>query len=81
MTEIAQKVSSLGDVLKGVLASRNLSVRDLSSRTGFQEHYLEQLIEGNAELFTETANEFERVLGVPAEVWESHERSYRATLP
>ncbi|HEY3266278.1 MAG TPA: HigA family addiction module antitoxin [Armatimonadota bacterium] len=69
-----------GETLAETLAELGLSQQDLATRTGHTPKMLSQIINGKAPITSDTAVQFERVLGVPAAFWLNLEREYREAL-
>jgi HTH-type transcriptional regulator/antitoxin HigA len=53
---------------------------DLSRRTGLSTKHINQIVQGLAPISPDTALAFERVVGVPARLWNSLEANYQAQL-
>jgi addiction module HigA family antidote len=73
-------VSAPGDTLMDVLESRGMSQAELAERTGRPKKTINEIIKGKAMITSETAVQFERVLGVSASFWTTREARYRAHL-
>lgn len=66
-----------GDVLLEELEALGMSQVELHQRTGINKKTLNQIIKGKAPITPETALKFERVLHVPARLWNNLERQYQ----
>jgi HTH-type transcriptional regulator / antitoxin HigA len=73
-------VSPPGETLVDILEARAMSQADLAERTGRPKKTINEIIKGKAMITSETAVQFERVLGVPATFWTTREGHYRAHL-
>lgn len=69
-----------GETIAEILSDRGLTQADLALRLGRTEKNVSQLIAGIAPVTHELAIALERVLGVPAEFWNSAESRYRGLL-
>lgn len=69
-----------GDVLLEELEALGMSQVELHQRTGISKKTLNQIIKGKAPITPETALKFERVLHVPARLWNNLERQYQEDL-
>jgi len=69
-----------GETLEETLESLGLSQSDLAERTGRPKKTINEIVRGKAAITAETALQFERVLGVPADFWLSLEAKYRVNL-
>jgi HTH-type transcriptional regulator/antitoxin HigA len=67
-----------GATLRDILEKLGLTQADLAERTGRPKKTINEIVQGKAAITPETALQFERVLGVPASLWNNLERSYRA---
>lgn len=70
-------VSLPGETLQEVLDERGISQAHLAERTGRPKKTINEIIQGKAAITPETALQLERVLGIPAEFWNSLESTYR----
>ncbi len=73
-------VSPPGQTLKETLDALGMTQVDLAIRTGKPKKTINEIIRGKAGITPEIALQFERVLGVPSEFWNSRERMYRDSL-
>lgn len=58
-----------GEYLEEVLDSRNISKGDFAARCGLSAKTISQIINQQSNFSTEVAIQFERVLGISAEIW------------
>ena len=70
-------VSLPGETLQEVLDDRQMSQTEFAERTGRPKKTINEIIKGKASITSETALQFERVLGIPATFWNSLERNYQ----
>lgn len=73
-------VSPPGTTLLDVLETRSMSQAELAERTGRPLKTINEIVKGKSAITTETALQFERVLGIIAEFWNQRESSYRTHL-
>lgn len=66
-----------GEALLDELDARGMSQAELSERTGLSRKTVNEIVKGKAPVTPETALQLERVLGIPARLWNSLERNYR----
>jgi len=69
-----------GAVLKEYLQVRNLSPADLAQLCGQPLALVQGILAGETPVDSDTARQFERVLGLAAYVWLGIEEDYRAHL-
>lgn len=69
-----------GETLLETLETVGMSQAELADRTGRPKKTINEIIKGKAAITPETALQLERVLGVPASVWNNLERNYQETL-
>ncbi len=69
-----------GETLIETIESLGMSQKDLAKRTGRPLKTINEIIKGKTAITPETALQFERVLGVPAEFWNNLEKNYRQDL-
>ena len=69
-----------GLTLQETLVEFGMSQSELATRTGRPQKTINEIINGKSAITPETAIQLERVLGVPARVWNSLERHYREYL-
>lgn len=73
-------VSPPGETLADILDERGMTQAELAERTGRPIKTINEIIKGKSAITSETAIQFERVLGVPAEFWNQREANYRGYL-
>lgn len=73
-------VSPPGETLADLLDERGMSQAELAERTGRPTKTINEIVKGKAMITPETAIQFERVFGVPAEFWNNREAMYRQYL-
>jgi len=73
-------VSLPGETLQEVLEDRQMTQVDLADRMGRPRKTVNEIIKGKAAITPETALQLERVLGVPASLWNNLERNHRSHL-
>lgn len=66
-----------GDILEEILETREISKGDLAERCGLSPKTISLITAGKAPVTSETAIQFERVLGMSANVWNNLEANYR----
>ena len=66
-----------GDILEEMLESRGISKGDLAERCCLSSKTISLITAGKAPVTSETAIQFERVLGMSANVWNNLEANYR----
>jgi len=69
-----------GEVLESYLSARGMTKAELASRCGRPMKTISEIIHGKAAITAETALQLERVLGVPASLWQNLEANYRLRL-
>ncbi len=74
------RVSAPGITLCDLLLERGMTQAELAERTGRPLKTINEIIKGKAAITSETAIQFERALGTPAEFWSQREANYRAYL-
>ncbi|MBN9287578.1 MAG: XRE family transcriptional regulator [Gammaproteobacteria bacterium 39-13] len=79
-TYIPSSVSPPGDTLAELLNEKGMSQKEFAERCGRPEKTINEIIKGKAAITPETALQFERVLGAPAEFWNTRETHYREYL-
>jgi HTH-type transcriptional regulator/antitoxin HigA len=67
-----------GETLRETLEALGMTQADLSRRTGLSTKHINQIIQGFAPLSPDTALALERVVGVPARLWNSLEANYQS---
>jgi HTH-type transcriptional regulator/antitoxin HigA len=73
-------VSPPGETLQDVLHEREITQKALAFRMGRPLKTINEIIKGKAAITKETALEFEKVLGTPADFWLRRESKYREYL-
>ncbi len=68
-----------GETLRETLETIGMTQVELADRTGRPKKAINEIIEGKAPITVKTALQLERVLGVPASVWNNLERNYQKT--
>jgi HTH-type transcriptional regulator / antitoxin HigA len=68
---------SPGAVLMDLLEARNISQAELARRCGRPEKTISAIINGNTSILAETAIQFERALGINADIWLNLESKYK----
>jgi HTH-type transcriptional regulator/antitoxin HigA len=71
------EVTPPGETLLEVLEERGITQAELSERTGRPRKTINEIIKGKSGITPETALQLERVLGVPAQFWNTRETQYR----
>ena len=69
-----------GLVLGERLKAQDLSQAEFARRCGRSAKLISEIVAGRAPIDSETALQFERVLGVDADIWIGMESSYRLHL-
>jgi len=69
-----------GDTLLEIIEDLGMTQAELADRTGRPKKTINEIIKGKAAITPETALQFERVLGVPAHLWNQREKYYRELL-
>lgn len=69
-----------GEILEETLEARGMKKSELAERCGRSEKMISQIISGQAPITAETAIQFERVLGVSANIWNNLEAKYRLAV-
>jgi addiction module HigA family antidote len=70
-------VSPPGATLLDLLEERGLSQADLAARTGRPRKTINEIVQGKAAITPDTALQFERVFGTPADFWLAREAHYQ----
>lgn len=73
-------VSPPGNTLAELLEEIGMSQKELAQRCGRPEKTINEIIKAKSAITSETALQFERVLGIPAEFWNAREFRYREYL-
>lgn len=76
-TYLPESVSPPGETLAELLMEKGMSQKELAERCGRPEKTINEIIKAKAAITSETALQFERVLGTPAEFWNIRESHYR----
>lgn len=66
-----------GEILEETLAARGIKKTEFAERCGRPAKTISEIIAGKVAITPETAIQFERVLGVPANLWTNLEARYR----
>jgi HTH-type transcriptional regulator / antitoxin HigA len=77
-TTTIRDLSPPGEILAEALEERGITNSELARRTGLSEKHVSQLVNARVPLSMEVALQLERVLGIPARLWNSLEFNYRA---
>lgn len=70
-------VVSPGEILEETLEASGIQKNDLAVRCGLSNKTISLILSGKAPVMPETAIQFERVLDVPASIWNNIEAKYR----
>jgi addiction module HigA family antidote len=73
-------VTPPGETLLETLEVLGMSQAELAERTGRPKKTINEIVRGKAAITSETALQFEKVLGVPASFWISREQNYQEWL-
>jgi HTH-type transcriptional regulator / antitoxin HigA len=73
-------VSPPGETLLETLETIGMSQAELAKRMGCPVKTINEIIEKNAAITTETALQLEQVLHIPASFWLNREQRYRESL-
>ena len=73
-------VTPPGETLLETIEAFDMSQAELARRTGRSKKTINEIIQGKAAITPDTAIQFERVLGVPANFWLRMEQQYREAL-
>lgn len=76
-TYVPDYTVSPGAVLEEILQERAIRKTEFARRAGLSEKTVSQIIHGKGPIVPATAIQFERVLGVSAEIWNNLEAAYR----
>jgi len=69
-----------GEILEETLEAQNLGKGEFARRTGLSMKTISLILAGKAPILPDTALQFERVLGVSAELWTGLESRFRLAL-
>ncbi len=69
-----------GETLAEVLEDRGMSQAELARRTGISAKHINMILKGSAAITPDTALKLERVLNIPARIWNALEANYRGHL-
>ena len=69
-----------GEMLRQVLKDSGIKIGDFAKRCGRPNKTISEIIGGHTAITSETALQFERVLGIGAEIWLSLESEYRLRI-
>ncbi len=67
----------LGSILKEHIEARGIPRAEFPRRCGRSAKLISEIISGKAPVAPETAREFEKVLGVDADIWLGIEKDYQ----
>jgi addiction module HigA family antidote len=73
-------VSPPGETLQETLLTLGMSQASLADRTGRSLKMINEIIKGKAPITPKLALELERVVGVPATLWNNREKIYRESV-
>jgi addiction module HigA family antidote len=73
-------VSPPGETLLEILEDRGMTQAEFAERTGRPRKTINEIVKGKAAITSETALQFEHVLGISAVFWSNRERRYREHL-
>ena len=73
-------VSAPGETLLESIEALGISRAELAERMGRSRKTINEIIRAKAVITPETAEELERVLGLPAVLWNNLEQNYREFL-
>jgi HTH-type transcriptional regulator/antitoxin HigA len=69
-----------GETLAEVLEDRGMSQAELARRTGISAKHINMILKGSATITPDTALKLERVLNIPARIWNALEANYQGHL-
>jgi addiction module HigA family antidote len=69
-----------GETLAEVLEDRGMSQAELARRTGLSAKHINLILKGTAPITPDTALKLERVLNIPARIWNALEVNYQGHL-
>ena len=69
-----------GETLAEVLEDRGMSQAELARRTGMSAKHINSILKGSASITPDTALKLERVLNIPARIWNALEANYQGHL-
>jgi HTH-type transcriptional regulator / antitoxin HigA len=69
-----------GETLADVLEDRGMSQAELARRTGVSAKHINMILKGSAVITPDTALKLERVLNIPARIWNALEANYQGHL-
>jgi HTH-type transcriptional regulator / antitoxin HigA len=69
-----------GETLGEVLEAREMSQAELARRTGLSAKHINLILKGSATITPDTALKLERVLNIPARIWNALEANYQGHL-
>ena len=69
-----------GETLAEVLEDRRMSQAELARRTGLSAKHINLILKGTAPITPDTALKLERVLNIPARIWNALEANYQGHL-
>lgn len=73
-------ISCPGDTLAEHLEYTGITQAELAEQMSRPKRIINEIIQGTAQLTTETALQLERVVGIPGSFWVERERRYRLRL-
>jgi len=68
---------SPGQTLQETIDALGMDQRELTVQTGLSPKHVNQIIKGVATISRDTAIRLERVIGIPARMWNNLEANYR----
>lgn len=77
---LPRRVSPPGATLLDMLNEKGMSRAHLAVATATSIETINEIVKGKAAITPGTANELERILGVPAAFWNKREAQYRRSL-
>ena len=66
-----------GEILEETLSARGISKSELAERCGLSAKTVSQIVNCKAPVTPETALQLEKVLGIPADIWNNLDSNYR----
>lgn len=69
-----------GETLQETLQTMGMSQAELAQRTGLSAKHINRIVKGIEPISPETAISLEKVLGIPASLWNGLEKNYREQL-
>ena len=65
-----------GETLKEVLNNLDMSIKELSIRTGYSSGFINQVLDGSKDIRVDFADKLEDATGVPSSFWVSLQYIY-----